>query len=116
MQNKSLPLSAEVFFMTFAERMQKGLRTLLSSKGRSMTTYTTIAESKNFIVLDKYTKQDQVAESYQSEDALERELIQDLQNQLSHRSWFDVPGLELFVNIFFHLQDYKKQCVNNSSH
>lgn len=46
-----------------------------------MTTYTTIAESKNFIVLDKYTKQDQVAESYQSEDALERELIQDLQNQ-----------------------------------
>lgn len=46
-----------------------------------MTTYTTIAESKNFIVLDKYTKQEQVAESYQSEDALERELIQDLQNQ-----------------------------------
>lgn len=40
-----------------------------------------IAESNNFIVLDKYTKEWQVAENYQSEDALERELIQDLQNQ-----------------------------------
>ena len=40
-----------------------------------------IAESNNFIVLDKYTKQYQVAESYQSEDDLERELVQDLQNQ-----------------------------------
>ncbi|NLB31190.1 MAG: type I restriction endonuclease subunit R, partial [Alcaligenaceae bacterium] len=39
------------------------------------------AESNNFIVLDKYTKNWQVAESYQSEDALEQELIQDLQNQ-----------------------------------
>lgn len=40
-----------------------------------------IAESNNFIVLDKYTKESQVAENYQSEDALERELIQDLENQ-----------------------------------
>ena len=32
-------------------------------------------------MLDKYTKNWQVAESYQSEDALEQELIQDLQNQ-----------------------------------
>ena len=39
-----------------------------------------IAESNNFIVLDKYSKEWQVAESYQSEDALERELIEDLQN------------------------------------
>ena len=46
-----------------------------------MTHYLTIAESNNFIVLDKYTKDWQVAESYQSEDLLERELIQDLQNQ-----------------------------------
>ncbi len=46
-----------------------------------MTSYTPIAESNNFIVLDKYTKNWQVAESYQSEDALEQELIQDLQNQ-----------------------------------
>tara|TARA_R110002050_G_scaffold57423_5_gene129281 strand:- start:201418 stop:204543 length:3126 start_codon:yes stop_codon:yes gene_type:complete len=46
-----------------------------------VTDYKTIAESKNFIVLDKYTKAWQVAEGYQSEDALEREFIQDLQNQ-----------------------------------
>jgi type I restriction enzyme R subunit len=46
-----------------------------------MSDYKTIAESKNFIVLDKYTKEWRINESYQSEDALERELIQDLQNQ-----------------------------------
>ena len=40
-----------------------------------------IAESKNFIVLDKYTKEWDAAERYQSEDDLERELIQDLINQ-----------------------------------
>lgn len=46
-----------------------------------MTDYKTIAESNNFIVLEKYNKDWQVAESYQSEDDLERELIRDLQNQ-----------------------------------
>ncbi|MCB1668615.1 MAG: type I restriction endonuclease subunit R [Pseudomonadales bacterium] len=46
-----------------------------------MIDYKTIAESKNFIVLDKYTKEWQVAEGYQSEADLERELIQDLVNQ-----------------------------------
>lgn len=46
-----------------------------------MMDYKTIAESKSFIVLDKYSKADQIAEGYQSEDALERELIEDLQNQ-----------------------------------
>ncbi|SFF95885.1 type I restriction endonuclease subunit R [Neptunomonas qingdaonensis] len=46
-----------------------------------MTNYKTIAESNNFIVLDKYTKEWQVAEGYQSENDLERELIQDLANQ-----------------------------------
>ncbi|UCO97521.1 type I restriction endonuclease subunit R [Metapseudomonas lalkuanensis] len=40
-----------------------------------------IAESSNFIVLDKYTQEWKVAESYQSEGDLERELIQDLVNQ-----------------------------------
>jgi len=43
--------------------------------------YKAIAESKNFIVLDRYDKEQKVSESYQSEDALERELIEDLQNQ-----------------------------------
>ena len=49
-----------------------------------MTEYTPIAESKNFIVLDKYTKDSVVNEAatvYQSEAALEQELIQDLVNQ-----------------------------------
>ena len=46
-----------------------------------MTDYKTIAESNNFIVLDKYTKSYQVNESYQSEYDLEREFITDLENQ-----------------------------------
>ena len=46
-----------------------------------MTNYKPIAESKNFIVLDKYTQGWQVCESYQSEYALESEFIADLQNQ-----------------------------------
>lgn len=46
-----------------------------------MTDYKTIAESNNFIVLDKYSKDGQVCESYQSEYDLEREFIQDLQHQ-----------------------------------
>jgi type I restriction enzyme R subunit len=40
-----------------------------------------IAESKNFIVQDKYSPDWAVADSYQSEGDLEREFIQDLQNQ-----------------------------------
>ncbi|WP_348707377.1 HsdR family type I site-specific deoxyribonuclease [Acidovorax soli] len=46
-----------------------------------MADYKTIAESKNFIVLDKYTKDWQANESYQSEGDLEREFIQDLVHQ-----------------------------------
>ena len=46
-----------------------------------MSIYKTIAESNHFIVLNEYQKNWQVAETYQSEDALEHELIQDLQNQ-----------------------------------
>ena len=46
-----------------------------------MAEYKTIAESKKFIVLDKYTKCPQISESYQSEYDLEREFIADLENQ-----------------------------------
>ena len=49
-----------------------------------MTTYNTVAELQNFIVLDSYTKLSQVGEQstgYQTEAALERELIEDLVNQ-----------------------------------
>jgi type I restriction enzyme R subunit len=52
------------------------------SRKSNMVDYTKpIAESNRFIVLDKYIKEWQVAESYQSEGDLERELIQDLVNQ-----------------------------------
>ncbi len=46
-----------------------------------MTDYKPIAESNNFIVLDKYTKESRVAETYQSEYDLEREFIEDLEHQ-----------------------------------
>ena len=46
-----------------------------------MTDYNTIAETKNFIVLDRYQRDLVLAEDYQSEDALEREFIGDLENQ-----------------------------------
>ena len=47
-----------------------------------MTSKTTpIAETPNYIVLDKYTKEWDAADCYQSEDDLERELVQDLVNQ-----------------------------------
>jgi len=49
-----------------------------------MSTYKTIAESNNFIVLDKFTKYYEVNEApavYQTEAALEKEFIQDLINQ-----------------------------------
>ena len=46
-----------------------------------MTDYKPIAESNNFIVLDKYTRHAQVNEPYQSEYDLEREFVQDLQHQ-----------------------------------
>lgn len=46
-----------------------------------MSNYSTIAESNNFIVLDKYIKEWQTTDSYQSEGDLEREFIQDLVNQ-----------------------------------
>jgi type I restriction enzyme, R subunit len=49
-----------------------------------MSTYKPIAESNNFIVLDKYTKYSEVNEApaiYQTEAALEKEFIEDLINQ-----------------------------------
>lgn len=46
-----------------------------------MTNYKTIAESNNFIVLERYQREYEVKDTYQSEDALERELVQDLVNQ-----------------------------------
>lgn len=73
-----------------------------------MTSYRAIAESKNFIVLDKYEKQWEVAESYQSEGDLERELVQDFVNQ----GYELMPGLNhpvaMLANVRVQLQSLNK--------
>ena len=46
-----------------------------------MNEYNPIAESKNYIVLEKYERQDKTATQFQSEAELENEFIQDLVNQ-----------------------------------
>lgn len=69
-----------------------------------MTDYKTIVESKNFIVLDSHTPNWQVAESYQSEAALEREFVQDLRNQgYEHLPQLTQPQ-ELLANLRVQLQ------------
>jgi len=69
-----------------------------------MTDYKTIAESRNFIVLDKYTQEWKVAESYQSEYDLEREFIQDLVNQgYEHLADLSTPQA-LLANVRVQLQ------------
>ena len=69
-----------------------------------MTDYKPIAESNNFIVLDKYTQAWQVAETYQSESDLERELVQDL----VHQGYEFLPALTtpdaLLANVRVQLQ------------
>ena len=69
-----------------------------------MSDYKTIAESRNFIVLDKYTPDWKVAESYQSESDLEREFIQDLVNQgYEAPQGLNTPGA-LLANVRVQLQ------------
>jgi len=67
-----------------------------------------IAETNKFIVLDKYTKEWQVCENYQSEADLERELIEDLQNQ----GYEYLPGLntpeKMLSNVREQLQTLNK--------
>ena len=69
-----------------------------------MSDYKTIAESNNFIVLDKYTKCSQVNEAYQSEYDLEREFITDLENQ-GYEYLRDVNTVEkMLANVRVQLQ------------
>src|SRR5690554_5093512 len=69
-----------------------------------MIDYSAIAESKNFIVLDKYTREWKVAENYQSESDLERELIQGLVNQgYEFASYIKTPEA-LLANVRVQLQ------------
>lgn len=78
-----------------------------------MSDYKTIAESRNFIVLDKYTKEWRVAENYQSEGDLEREFIQDLVNQ----GYEYLPGLNtpdaLLANVREQLQSLNDMAFKN---
>lgn len=72
--------------------------------GRFMTDYKSIAESNNFIVLDKYTKIDQQGAGYQSEADLERELISDLINQGYEHLPDKTTPKEMFENVRVQLQ------------
>ncbi|WP_434039790.1 type I restriction endonuclease subunit R [Pseudomonas aeruginosa] len=69
-----------------------------------MNDYKAIAESKNFIVLDQYTREWKVAEHYQSESDLERELIQDLLNQGYEFASFIKTPVDLLANVRVQLQ------------
>lgn len=70
-----------------------------------MIEYKAIAESRNFIVLDQYTREWKVAESYQSESDLERELIQDMVNQgYEFASSIKTPA-DLLANVRIHLEE-----------
>lgn len=69
-----------------------------------MSEYKTIAESNNFIVLDKYNQDWKVAEGYQSEADLERVFIQDLINQgFEHLYDLNTPAA-LLLNVRLQLQ------------
>ena len=73
-----------------------------------------IAESNNFIVLDKYIKLDQTDSSYQSEADLENELIKDLQNQ-GYEFLSDLNSPEkMLVNVRKQLQELNKVEFSNS--
>ncbi len=69
-----------------------------------MIEYKPIAESNNFIVLDKYTKIVEQGVGYQTEANLERELIQDLINQgYEHLPRITTPE-QLLANVRVQLQ------------
>lgn len=88
--------------------------------GKFVTDYKSIAESNNFIVLDKYTKIDQQEGAYQTEADLERELIKDLINQgYEHLPNLNTPKkmlenvriqLQILNNIEFSEEEWKRFC------
>src|SRR5690554_2683679 len=81
-----------------------------------MSTYKTIAESNNFIVLDKYTKYSEAHEtstSYQTESALEREFVQDLINQ-GYESPDNLTSLQaMLANVRVQLQTLNDMTFSN---
>jgi type I restriction enzyme R subunit len=82
-----------------------------------MTTYKPIAESNNFIVLDKYKKYNEVNEpatNYQSEASLENEFIQDLCNQgYEHLPHLTTPEA-MFANVRVQLQSLNNTIFTDS--
>ena len=89
-----------------------------------MSEYNPIAETNNFIVLDKYTKYslvNDVSAVYQTEARLEREFIDDLVNQgyeylpnlISSRTMFDNARIQLedLNNMTFTDDEWKRFCV-----
>src|SRR5690554_964461 len=81
-----------------------------------MSQYKTIAESNNFIVLDKYTKYSEAHEtsaSYQTESALEREFVQDLINQ-GYESPDNLTSLQaMLANVRVQLQTLNDMTFSN---
>lgn len=73
-----------------------------------MYEYKAVAESNSFIVLDKYAREWQLNESYQSESDLEREFIQDLQNQ----GYEYEPGLNTPEKLLANVRE-QLQTLNN---
>lgn len=73
-----------------------------------MAQYNTIAESNNFIILDAYTKYNELHEpsvAYQSEASLEHEFVQDLVNQgYKYRPDISTPEA-LLANARVHIQE-----------
>ncbi|MBS3894472.1 HsdR family type I site-specific deoxyribonuclease [Serratia marcescens] len=73
-----------------------------------MYEYKAVAESNSFIVLDKYAREWQLNESYQSEGDLEREFIQDLHNQ----GYEYEPGLNTPEKLLANVRE-QLQTLNN---
>jgi len=89
---------------------------LITGKKYKMTQYKTIAESNNFIVLDKYNKHSVMNEPsgiYQTESGLEREFIQDLVDQ-----GYENPSITtveaMLTNVRAHLQSLNNMVFTDS--
>ena len=82
-----------------------------------MSTFNPIAETNNFIVLDKFNKYSEVNEPssvYQSESALEREFIEDLKNQ-GYEFLSNLTSIEaMFSNARVQLQELNNMEFSDS--
>ncbi|UJF24068.1 type I restriction endonuclease subunit R [Suttonella sp. R2A3] len=78
-----------------------------------MYSYKTIAESNQFIILDRYERDWQAQETYQNEDQLEREFIADLQHQGYEQANIKTPQ-EMLANVRVQLEALNKVRFSNS--